>query len=96
MFSFRALQSCAGQEKWHPLTLQKVFRQVKLSFEDLVSILLLFLQAAVPCSAGEPLAMRFVVGSDKHQLPEQQFCAGFWLKGCPGLLTWARLWTNHY
>lgn len=62
MFCFRPLQSCAGQEKWHPLTLQKVFRQVKLSFEDLISILLLFLQAAVPCSAGKPLAMRFVWG----------------------------------
>lgn len=83
-------------------TVEKVFRQVKLPFEDLISILLLFLQAAVPYSAGKPLAMRFLVGSDKHQPPEQQFCAGLWLKGCqelqrgcPGSLTWARLWTNH-
>lgn len=83
-----------AKKKWHPLKLQKVFRQVKLSFEDLISILLLFLQAAVPCSAGKPLAMRFLVGADKHQLPEEPLWAGLWLqgcqelqRGCPGLLS---------
>lgn len=27
----------------------------------------------MPCSAGEPLAMRLVVGSDKHQPPGRGF-----------------------
>lgn len=64
-FNYVQAKTMAGSR-----TFQKVFRWVKLSFTALISILLLLLQAAVQRSAGKPLAMRFVVEPDKHQLPE--------------------------
>lgn len=102
MFCFRSLQSCAGQEKWHLLTLQKVFRQVKLSFQILFQFCCFSCRLLCPavleslwqCVLWWGLIHISLLNRDSQRFVAQRLPRV--TKRLPWVKDLARLWTNHH